>query len=390
MGNIELNGLTKEYGDIVAVDDVDASFTDGAYTMILGPSGSGKSTLLRMIAGLETPSDGDVIIDGEVVTDKEPKDRNLSMVFQNLALWDHKTVRENMAFGLEMEGVDADECRSRVQRVAELLEIEDKLDANPAALSGGQQQRVALGRSLVREPDVILFDEPLSSLDQRLRLRMRTELRRIQQETGTTFVHVTHNQEDAMTIADEILVLDAGEVKQFATPLDLYHQPANEFVADFIGSPSMNLFDATFRDGETPRLEVSDGLELPIGPEWADRFRERVSEGPVRVGIRPETLEFGAPDADEIPIEGTVTIVETFGDFNWYYIDSPVGGELVAQSNDEEAMQSLTPGDEVTVSLSPAAIHTFDATSGEALGTAVTSEVRRAATDPNAGAAGSS
>lgn len=188
-----------------------------------------------------------------------------------------------------------------------------------------------------------------------------------------------------MTIADEILVLDAGEVQQFATPLDLYHQPANEFVADFIGSPSMNLFDATFRDGEGPAFELSEGAPLPIDERWADRFRERLEAGPVRIGVRPEALEFGEPGPDDVAIEGTVTIVETFGDFNWYYLESPIGDELVVQSNDEETMQSLGIGDEVTVSLSPAAIHTFDTDTHEALGTAVPSEVRRAAADPNAG-----
>lgn len=378
MGKIELDGLTKEYGDIVAVDGVDASFTDGNYTMILGPSGSGKSTLLRMIAGLETPTSGEVIMDGEVVTDQEPKDRDLSMVFQNLALWDHKTVRENMVFGLKMDDVPADEREPRVKRTAELLQIEDKLDANPAALSGGQQQRVALGRSLVREPDVILFDEPLSSLDQRLRLKMRTELRRIQQETGTTFIHVTHNQEDAMTIADEILVLDTGEVKQFATPLDLYHRPANEFVADFIGSPSMNLYDARFVDGEQQVLEVEGGLEIQIGEAASEHFSGRVPEGPVRIGIRPGAINFGERSSTDITINGTVSIVETFGDFNWYYVDTQVDGELVVQSNDDTVMESTSKGDSVTLSVSPAAIHTFNPQTGESYDTAELSKSRDA------------
>jgi len=369
MGKIELDGLTKRFGDLVAVDDVDASFTEGEYTMILGPSGSGKSTLLRMIAGLEAPTEGEVRIDGEDVTDRPARERDLSMVFQNLALWDHKSVRENMAFGLRMAGVDADERDRRVRETADLLEIEDKLDARPDQLSGGQQQRVALGRSLVREPEVILFDEPLSSLDQRLRLRMRTELRRIQQETGTTFIHVTHSQEDAMTVADSILLIEDGVVEQFDRPLELYHEPANEFVADFIGSPSMNLYDATFGTAGGAHFEVEGGPRLDVPERWADRFRERVPEGPVRLGVRPEAAAFDGDPA--LPtIDGTVTVVETFGDFTWYYLDAGLGDDLVVQSSDEAVMNSVGVGDSVTVSVSPDAIHTFDATTGDSLGTA--------------------
>ncbi|MFC7026843.1 ABC transporter ATP-binding protein [Halomicroarcula sp. GCM10025710] len=210
MGTIELNTLRKEFGSLVAVNDLDLTITEGSYTMILGPSGCGKSTTLRMIAGLERPTSGDIFIDGNRVTDYPPRERNLSMVFQSLALWDHKTVRENIAFGLKMDDVPKAEREAAVDEVAEILHIEDKLDQSPASLSGGQQQRVALGRSLVREPDVILLDEPLSSLDAKLRLEMRAELSRIQQRIGTTFVHVTHNQEDAMSIADEIILLNDG------------------------------------------------------------------------------------------------------------------------------------------------------------------------------------
>jgi multiple sugar transport system ATP-binding protein len=396
MGAIDLDGLTKRFGDVLAVEDVDASIAEGTYTMILGPSGSGKSTLLRMVAGLETPSEGDVVIDGEVVTDRPARERDLSMVFQSLALWDHKTVRENMAFGLRMEGIDADTRRRRVRERAELLEIDDKLDATPDQLSGGQQQRVALGRSLVREPEVILLDEPLSSLDQRLRLRMRTELKRIQQETGTTFVHVTHNQEDAMTVADEIMVVNEGQVEQFARPLDLYHHPANEFVADFIGSPSMNLFDATFDpggDGGRAAIESAGGaVRFAIPDADAGPFREGVPAGAVRVGVRPEALTFAdvgtpststsastAADPGTPRVTGAVSVVETFGDYAWYYVDVGLDEDVVVQSNDEAVLESVGVGTDVTVVVPPAALHTFAPDTGEAFGTATASRPRPAA-----------
>jgi multiple sugar transport system ATP-binding protein len=361
---IRLDNITKRYGDIIAVDNVSTEFQEGAYTMILGPSGSGKSTLLRIIAGLESPSEGDVFIDGENVTDTAPRERELSMVFQNLALWDHKSVRENMGFGLKMEGMGTSERRTRVQEIAELLQIEDKLDANPTQLSGGQQQRVALGRSLVRQPDVVLLDEPLSSLDERLRLEMRTELRRIQRETDTTFIHVTHNQEDSMTIADDILLIHEGKLQQFGSPLDLYHEPANEFVADFIGSPSMNIFEATI-DDEDWSLHV-DGAKLQLPDNASDRITDHTLER-LRVGIRPESIsiENGTPNDTRLP--ATVTIVETFGDYNWYYLDWDGGIELVAQSADESVMDSVNEGDQVEIYVPPSSIHLFDPSTGDAL-----------------------
>ncbi|WP_101295834.1 ABC transporter ATP-binding protein [Halegenticoccus soli] len=365
MGEVALQNVSKRFGDdVVAVDSIDASFRDGAYTMILGPSGCGKTTTLRIIAGLETPTEGEILINDEVVTNKPPQKRDLSLVFQNLALWDHKTVEENMEFGMRMRGVGKEERQARVAEIAEILRIEDKLGESPASLSGGQQQRVALGRSLVREPELLLLDEPLSSLDERLRLEMRTELARVHQELGTTFIHVTHNQEDAMTIADEILLLNNGRLQQFDDPLELYHNPANEFVADFIGSPSMNLFDATFvADGET-YLDAGS-FRLTIPPHVADAFRDTVDEGDVRVGMRPEALRFvtdeSTPARNGTPtIDATVTIVETFGDFNWYYLDTGIGTDIVVQSADESAMENVDVGDSVTVAVEVDRLHLFD------------------------------
>jgi multiple sugar transport system ATP-binding protein len=363
MGEIRLDNLRKEYGSLVAVDSIDLTIPDGSYTMILGPSGCGKSTTLRMIAGLEQPTKGDVYIDGERVTDHPPRERELSMVFQNLALWDHKTVRENMAFGLKMDDVPKAERNERVEDVAEILHIEDKLDQSPASLSGGQQQRVALGRSLVREPEVILLDEPLSSLDAKLRLEMRAELSRIQQRIGTSFVHVTHNQEDAMSIADEIILLNDGQVQQFGDPIDLFEDPNNEFVADFIGTPSMNLLDATATTADATTVDAG-GFELEL-----PRLNGAVPDGAVRLGMRPSDIRPAAraADADRTTFEASVSMVETFGDANWYYLDAGVDAELVMKSADEEVIDDLESGDDFTAVVRPDDVHLFDPNDGDAL-----------------------
>lgn len=386
MSEIQLENVTKQYGDLIAVDGIDVTIPDGSYTMILGPSGCGKSTTLRMIAGLETPSDGVIRFGDERVTDKPPRHRDLTMVFQNLALWDHKTVRENIEFGLKMEGVDSDERHSQSREIAEILQIEDKLDQSPTELSGGQQQRVALGRSLVREPEVVLLDEPLSSLDAKLRIEMRTELLRIQRRTGISFVHVTHSQEDAMSIADEILLLEDGELQQFGDPIDLFEDPANRFVADFIGTPSMNLFNATF-DSDTACLETA-GFDLELPTEIAETYANHVPATDIEVGIRPSNLKVldrtGSPSREAVGgsangsvsadggegsprFEAEVSVVETYGDNNWYYLDADLTEELVMKSADETVLRSVEAGDTVTVEVRPDDIHLFDSETGESL-----------------------
>ncbi|WP_227357149.1 ABC transporter ATP-binding protein [Haladaptatus salinisoli] len=364
MAQIELRNIRKQFGDTTAVDGIDATISEGSYTMILGPSGCGKTTTLRMIAGLERPTEGDILMDGEVVTDKPARKRDLSLVFQNLALWDHKTVRENMEFGLKMRDIGKDERQNRIDEIAGILQIEDKLDVSPSTLSGGQQQRVALGRSLVRKPGVLLLDEPLSSLDERLRLEMRTELARIHQELDVTFVHVTHNQEDAMTIADEILLMNEGRVQQFDRALNLYHRPANEFVANFIGTPSMNLFDAEFVDDTDVYLDAG-AFRLTIPEDMSDRYRGHVVEDQIRVGIRPDTLRFDARGRNGDPsFDASVSIIETFGDYNWYYLDAGLEDDIVVQSADERVMDSVGTGDSVTLSIGADRIHLFDKSSG--------------------------
>jgi len=314
-----------------------------------------------MIAGLETPSEGDVFINGERVTDFPPRDRDLSMVFQNLALWDHKSVRGNIAFGLKMDDMPKSQRTEAVEEVAEILHIEDKLDQSPDSLSGGQQQRVALGRSIVREPDVILLDEPLSSLDAKLRLEMRAELSRIQQRIGTTFVHVTHNQEDAMSIADEIILLNDGSIQQYGAPIDLFDAPNNEFVADFMGTPSMNLLNATVDPAD--RIVDAGGFELSV----SESIVEVSSRSPVRLGMRPSNLVSRRNgDGSRPSFDATVTMIETFGDANWYYLDAGTDEKLIMKSADEETLDSLSAGDDVHVTVHPNDIHLFDTDTGEA------------------------
>lgn len=363
MGKITLQNVSKEYGSLTAVEDLSVELSEGKYIMILGPSGCGKSTTLRMIAGLEDPTEGQIHIDGEDVTNKPPRDRDLSMVFQSLALWNHKTVRENMEFGLKMEGVGSEERDERVEEIADILQISDKLSDDPADLSGGQQQRVALGRSLVREPDVLLLDEPLSSLDAKLRLEMRSELARIQRELETTFVHVTHNQEDAMTIADEMLILNNGQKQQHGESLHIYDNPANEFVANFIGTPGMNILSADIKSNQNYVEIDSSAFKVSL----PDEHQIYGFDGSARVGIRPDDLSLSSPEQDWPSIEGEVNIVETFGDYNWYHVDVGLPEEIVIQAASDRMSELPDRGENIKLKVDPERIHVFDPQSGDKL-----------------------
>jgi multiple sugar transport system ATP-binding protein len=310
MAEIELDGVTKRYPDgTEAVKQVDLEIADGEFVILVGPSGCGKSTALRMIAGLEDISDGEMRIGGEVVNDLAPKDRDIAMVFQNYALYPHMTVRENMGFALKLHGVDKARIDERVNEAARILDLNEHLDRKPANLSGGQRQRVAMGRAIVREPKAFLMDEPLSNLDAKLRVQMRSEVSRLQQRLGTTTVYVTHDQTEAMTLGDRVAVMRSGILQQVASPRELYADPRNLFVAGFIGSPAMNFFG-----GEL----VGEGVRTPIGelplPDGLRRSVERHggSAREVVVGIRPEDFEDAALAADpdegfafEAPIEMT-------------------------------------------------------------------------------------
>src|SRR5215470_16341879 len=265
MASVTLQDVRKVYaGGVEAVKGVSLAIPDGSFTVLLGPSGCGKSTLLRMIAGLETISDGTVSIGGKVVNEVEPADRDIAMVFQNYALYPHMSVYDNMAYGLRNRGVPKAEIEARVAQAARLLGIEDFLKRKPRALSGGQRQRVAMGRAILRRPQAFLFDEPLSNLDAKLRVQVRTEIKALHQRLRTTTVYVTHDQVEAMTLADRIVVLKDGRIEQVGTPLDLYDRPGNAFVAGFIGSPSMNFIPGRLQLEGAPHVLTDDGLKLPL------------------------------------------------------------------------------------------------------------------------------
>ncbi|MBR0557302.1 sn-glycerol-3-phosphate import ATP-binding protein UgpC [Ciceribacter sp. L1K23] len=302
MASIDISKVSKVYdGGVRAVKDIDISIADGEFIVLVGPSGCGKSTLLRMVAGLESISEGTVSIGDRVVNRIDPADRDIAMVFQNYALYPHMSVYDNLAYGLKNRKTPKSEIHARVQEAAKMLEIEKYLDRKPRALSGGQRQRVAMGRAIVRKPAVFLFDEPLSNLDAKLRVTMRGEIRKLQRRLGTTAIYVTHDQLEAMTLADRLVVLNGGQIEQIGTPLEVYHRPASTFVAGFIGSPAMNLLNG-HAHGSTVSV---DGVELSLpGLEGL--------EGEVTVGIRAEDLMIdAAPGNIMLPLE--VDLVEELG-----------------------------------------------------------------------------
>ena len=267
MADVRLTGLVKRYdGDVLAVDSLDLEIRSGELVVLVGPSGCGKSTTLRMIAGLERITGGDLHIGDRLVNEVHPRDRDIAMVFQSYALYPHMTVRENMAFGLVLRKTPKDEINRRVQEAAKTLGLEGLLDRKPRALSGGQRQRVAMGRALVRQPQVFLFDEPLSNLDAKLRGQMRLEISRLHRQLGATMIYVTHDQVEAMTLADRIAILDQGRLQQFGTPMDVYKSPANRFVASFIGTPSMNMIEGTLAEVEGVHVFEADGVRCSLSP----------------------------------------------------------------------------------------------------------------------------
>ena len=296
MATVNLENVKKSFGATDVIHGINMDIEDGEFIVIVGPSGCGKSTLLRMVAGLETVTSGDVLIGGERANDKEPMDRDIAMVFQNYALYPHMSVRQNMGYGLKIAGMPKDQIDAKVQEAAKLLQLEALLDRKPRQLSGGQRQRVAMGRAIVREPAVFLFDEPLSNLDAKLRVQMRLEIRELQDNLGITSLYVTHDQVEAMTMADRMIVMNGGVAEQIGTPLEVYETPRSLFAAQFIGSPAMNVFDANISDGVVRLGEAS------IGPASG-------KAGPVKLGLRPEHLM-----ADEQgPIEAHIQMSEPLG-----------------------------------------------------------------------------
>jgi sn-glycerol 3-phosphate transport system ATP-binding protein len=350
MATLTLDNVKKSYNDREVVHGVSCDVADGELVVVVGPSGCGKSTLLRMVAGLEDITSGAVAIDGRVVNGVEPKDRDIAMVFQNYALYPHMSCFDNIAYGLRMRGMDKGEIRTRVGRAAAILQLDGLLDRKPRQLSGGQRQRVAMGRAIVRDPKVFLFDEPLSNLDAKLRVQMRVEIKRLQQDLHVTSLYVTHDQVEAMTLADRLIVMNAGNADQIGPPLELYERPATAFVAGFIGSPAMNLIEGRV-DG--PSVIVSDCV-LPMAAKAASNM-------PVLVGLRPEHLEL----AEDGPLPLSVELLERLG------ADTIIHGRLGADGIVvmARATGTIDPplGQTLRFAVRPEHIHLFDAETGARL-----------------------
>src|SRR5258708_7351505 len=316
MAEVTLRQVTKTYDDTTAVRGIDLEILDKEFVVLVGPSGCGKSTTLRMIAGLEDITGGEILVGGAVMNDVPPKDRDIAMVFQNYALYPHMTVYENMSFGLRLKKVAKDEIRVRVENAARILDISALLGRKPKQLSGGQRQRVAMGRAIVRNPKVFLFDEPLSNLDAKLRVQMRIEIKRVHQKVRTTTVYVTHDQVEAMTLADRVVVMNRGRIEQIGTPNDLYHAPKTRFVAGFIGSPAMNFLPCRLEDAAgTLRVRLSDDIVLPVPTSHAGRYRSHAGRPGLTFGLRPEHLTDGKPHGAPPPatIDAAIEVPEPLG-----------------------------------------------------------------------------
>jgi ABC-type sugar transport system ATPase subunit len=369
MAQVALDHVTKVFDDhVLAVDDLTLTVGDGEFLILVGPSGCGKSTALRMLAGLEKVTSGRIAIDGRIINNVSPRDRDIAMVFQNYALYPHMTVFRNLAFGLRQRKVHPREIDRRVREVSEMLGLEDLLARRPAQLSGGQRQRVAMGRALVREPKAFLLDEPLSNLDAKLRVQMRAELKRLHQRIAITTIYVTHDQVEAMTLGDRIAVLSGGKLQQLGPPQEVYDHPANVFVAGFIGSPPMNLLRATAASGRVTAGDMQ--LDIP-----------GVADGEVIVGLRPETLR---PAEDGLPaVPFTVDVVEPLGDE--IVVHGTVAGRLldggaedqIPATGPEPAHATITArfdpqlrpkvGERIPLRIRPEAVHVFDPATGEAI-----------------------
>ncbi|MBU2957845.1 sn-glycerol-3-phosphate ABC transporter ATP-binding protein UgpC [Paracoccus sp. 1_MG-2023] len=353
MASVEITGLRKAFGAVEVIHGVDLNIEDGEFVALVGPSGCGKSTLLRIISGLEPATDGEIRIDGRVVNHMNPRERNIAMVFQNYALYPHMTVARNMGFNLKLSGLRRKEIDAKVAEVARLLELDKLLDRKPGQLSGGQRQRVAMGRAIVRDPAAFLFDEPLSNLDAKLRVQMRSEIKTLHQRVRTTSIYVTHDQIEAMTLADRVVILSGGNIEQVGRPIELYDRPRNLFVAGFIGTPSMNMIDATVVPSDTgPMAQLANGQVLRLGPD------HRLQAGQaVVLGLRPEHLALG-PGGASLP--GRITLVEPTGAQTHVTFDMD-GISMMAVL---EGGLDLQAGSAIEVGIDPDRIHVFDKASG--------------------------
>jgi len=374
VAHVQLVKVQKAFGDIQILRDIDLEIRDGEFMVFVGPSGSGKSTLLRTIAGLEDITGGTLSIGGKVVNDLPPADRGIAMVFQSYALYPHMNLYDNMAFGLKIAKVDKGEIHRLVHQAARILNIEHLLDRKPKALSGGQRQRVAIGRAIVRKPEVFLFDEPLSNLDAALRVRMRYEFAKLHEDLKTTMIYVTHDQVEAMTLADRIVVLAAGRIEQVGSPLALYEHPDNVFVAGFIGSPKMNFLEATVASADSGAavVRLQSGAQIRC---VVDASRAAVGDK-VTLGVRPEHFEAAAPGATDNVIATSVTFVESLGSTTHAYCDFPGAAEtLVCELDGATRLRNGAP---LSLAIPAARTYLFDA-AGQAFRRHVAEEQQEAA-----------
>ncbi len=364
MASLQLQRIVKRYGETMVIHGVDLEVRDGEFVVFVGPSGCGKSTLLRMIAGLESVSDGELAIDGKRVNDVSAAQRGLAMVFQSYALYPHMTVYQNLAFGLENIRIPRADIDAKVQDAARMLRLEPLLARRPTQLSGGQRQRVAIGRAIVRDPTIFLFDEPLSNLDAELRVQMRAEITGLHRRLGTTMIYVTHDQVEAMTMADRIVVLRGGRVEQVGSPLELYNRPANRFVAGFIGSPQMNFLGGSLASGSGDEVRVVlDGAPsdtpqaaLPVRPLKAAAGQR------VWLGIRPEHIVVGSPRTSSQPLAVTIERIEQLGAASFLYCTLASGERLTVHAPGQVAHDV---GGRITVHLPVGEAHLFDSAEGE-------------------------
>ena len=346
MATVTLSDVKKRFGSTDVIHGIDADIADGEFIVIVGPSGCGKSTLLRMVAGLETVTEGDVLIGGDRANDKEPMDRDIAMVFQNYALYPHMSVRQNMGYGLKIAGLPKDQINAKVEEAAKLLQLDPYLDRKPRELSGGQRQRVAMGRAIVREPAVFLFDEPLSNLDAKLRVQMRLEIKELQSKLGVTALYVTHDQVEAMTMADRMIVMNAGVAEQIGTPLEVYETPRTLFAAQFIGSPAMNILDAALSGNQV--VLNGEAIATAQGPD-----------GPVKLGVRPEHLRVDEGG----PLSVRVSLTEPLGANTLFH--GRLNGSDETFTISLQGVHSLSsPNAEMRFSIEPGMAHAFDLASG--------------------------
>jgi|TARA_B100000035_G_scaffold211040_1_gene180723 multiple sugar transport system ATP-binding protein len=354
MAEVTIRDLKKSYDDLQVLHGLDIDIHDGEFVVLVGPSGCGKSTLLRMIAGLESISGGSIHINERLVNNLPPAERDIAMVFQNYALYPHKTVRGNISFSLRMKGLSKNDIEDRVQKAAEILGLLPYLDRYPRALSGGQRQRVAMGRAIVRDPQVFLFDEPLSNLDAKLRVQMRTEIRELHQRLKTTTIYVTHDQIEAMTMADKIVVLQNGVIEQIGSPLDLYDNPANQFVAGFIGSPAMNFFTGDVEVHENKLVARLNSGTLPLNET------KHISAGQkIKIGIRPENLII-----TDSGISATASVIEPTGPETHVVLRDIEGSEITLVSRER---RNFEVGEKLHLTVKPSNMHIFDSENGNSI-----------------------